>query len=444
MNEPTPSEKPAGSLGFLSVTSIGIGGMVGGGIFAVLGLAVQLSHGGAPVAFMLAGLVALVTAYSYAKLSVAFPDQGGTVVFLNHAFGNGRLTGSANVLLWLSYVVMLSLYAQAFGSYGASFFPESQQLLWKHGLLSGAIVGLMLLNVVGAGAVGHVEEWIVAVKLVILLFFVGVGAFSVESQRLVPGSWAGPLPLIAGGMIIFLAYEGFELIANTAHDVRNPGATLPRAYYTSVGFVIALYVAVAAVAVGTLPVDRIVAAKDYALAAAAQPFLGRFGFGLIAVAAMISTASAINATLYGAARVSYIIAVDGELPEVLEHKVWRRPLVGLLLTAGMALLVANAFDLSRISVMGSAGFLVIFACVNIANLILRRATGARWWIAGVGALACVTALATLVWQRATTHPGDLVVLGGLVMVPVAIEVVYRAFTHRTIECAERTRRGSSR
>jgi hypothetical protein len=114
-------------------------------------------------------------------------------------------------------------------------------------------------------------------------------------------------------MIIFLAYEGFELIANTAADVRDPNRTLPRAYYSAVGFVILLYVMVAAVTVGNLPVAQIVAAKDYALAEAAKPFLGSFGYLLITVAALLSTLSAINATLYGAARLSYTIAKDGEL-----------------------------------------------------------------------------------------------------------------------------------
>jgi amino acid transporter len=426
-------ETTKNTIGFWSAAAIGVGGMVGGGIFAVLGLAVQLSQGGAPLAFALAGIVAMLTAYSYAKLSVAYPSQGGTVEFLNQAFGSGVLAGSANVLLWISYVVMLSLYAYAFGSYGASFFEGPYQVAWKHVLISTPIVLLTLLNALGAAAVGKAEEWIVALKVLILLFFVAVGTFSLQPASVAPATWSGPLQLLAGGMIIFLAYEGFELIANTAADIRQPARNLPRAYFASVAFVIVLYVVVAAVTVGNLTVDRIVAAKDYALAAAAQPFLGHFGFILIAVAAMLSTASAINATLYGAARVSFIIAKDGELPKFLEDKVWRKPLVGLLLTAALTLVTANLFDLSSISVMGSAGFLLIFAGVNLANLILRKTTGAHWWLAGLGVLACLGALAALVWQRATTAPAELGVLALMVGLAVLIEVLYRAATHRRIK-----------
>ncbi len=157
-------------------------------------------------------------------------------------------------------------------------------------------------------------------KLLILSLFIGIGIWGIDSTRLAPSAWSSPLHLIAGGMIIFLAYEGFELIANTAQDVRDAPKTLPRAFYSSVGFVMVLYVLVAVVTVGTLPVDRIVEAKDYALAEAARPSLGQTGFSLIAIAAMLSTASAINATVYGAARLSYIIAKDGELPSISGKK----------------------------------------------------------------------------------------------------------------------------
>ncbi len=430
-------QKSANTIGFWSASAIGVGGMVGGGIFAVLGLAVELSHGGAPLSFALAGIVAILTAYSYAKLSVAYPSQGGTVEFLNQAFGSGVLAGSANVLLWISYVVMLSLYAYAFGSYAASFISGPHEAIWRHVLISTPIVLLAALNALGAAAVGKAEEWIVALKVLILLFFVSVGAFTLDPASLAPDAWSGPLQLLAGGMIIFLAFEGFELIANTAADIRDPARNLPRAFYASVTFVIFLYVVVAAVTIGNLPVDQIVAAKDYALAAAAKPFLGHFGFILIAVAAMLSTASAINATLYGAARVSFIIAKDGELPEFLEDKVWQKPIVGLILTAVLTLLTANLFDLSSISVMGSAGFLLIFGGVNLANLILRTTTGARWWLAGLGVLACLAAISTLVWQRALTAPRELWVLAGMVIISVAIEVLYRACTHRRIKSCMR-------
>jgi amino acid transporter len=417
--------KKDGGLGLLAVVAIGVGGMVGGGIFAVLGLAVQLAHGGTPLAFALAGVVAVLTAYSYAKLSVAYPSRGGTVTFLDRAFGPGILTGSLNVLLWLSYIVMLSLYALAFGSYGATFLPDAWQAAGKHALISISVLAITSLNLLSAELVGRAEDWIVGLKVAILLLFVGAGLASVDSSRLAVEAWSPPLQLAAGGMIIFLAYEGFELIANTAQDVGDVARTLPRAYYIAVGFVIALYVLVALVTVGNLAVGRIVAAKDYALAEAARPFLGQGGFVLIAIAAMLSTASAINATLYGAARLSYCIAKDGELPEALEKKVWGEPMEGLLITAGLTLFVANFFDLTSISTLGSAGFLLIFAAVNAANLLHAHLTNSSRFISAAGAVACIAALGALVWQTAVTGPEKLWVLVAMVALAVAIEGGYR-------------------
>jgi amino acid transporter len=427
-------------MGYWSVVAIGVGGMVGGGIFAVLGLSVQMAHGGAPVAFSIAGFVALITAYSYAKLSVTYPSQGGTVTFLDQAFGPGVFTGTMNTLLWVSYIVMLSLYSYAFGSYGAALFPQGLQTLLKHVLISGSIVGIMGLNLLSARVIGEAEEWIVAVKVVILMLFIAVGAWSIEGIRLAPGQWASSLHIIAGGMIIFLAYEGFELIANTAADVRTPGKTLPRAYYSAMGFVIFLYVLVAAVTIGNLSVGKIVDAKDYALAEAARPFLGRSGYLMITIAALLSTASAINATLYGAARLTFIIAKDGELPASLERKIWNEPAEGLLITTGVTLLVANLFDLSSISTMGSAGFLLIFACVNGANVVLAKQTNSRRWIPATGVALCLGALVCLLWQTAQDDPTRLWVLLAMLGLAFLVEAAYRGLKGRTLRLPQPEKR----
>lgn len=419
-------------IGLFGAISIGIGGMVGGGIFAVLGLSVQLARGGAPLAFLLGGIVTLLTAYSYTKLSVAFPDQGGTVAYLDRAFRPGILVGSLNILLWLSYIIMLSLYAYAFGSYGSSFFSGSSAALMKHLLISAIIIFITLLNFLKADIIGEAETWIVALKILILLFFLAVGLQGARLASISPNTWSPPLNLVAGGMIIFLAYEGFELIANTAGDIRQPQRNLPRAFFYSVIFVIALYVLISVVTVSSLPISKIISSRDYALAEAARPFLGSFGFQLIALAALLSTTSAINATLYGAARLSYAIAKDGELPEILERKIWHRPIEGLIITSALTLLIANTLDLSSISTVGSGGFLIIFAAVNIANYRLRTQTRSRGLISLFGFLACLAAFSAIIWQTLSTNPVRLAALAIMIALALAIETIYRAISGRRI------------
>ncbi|MDR6222667.1 amino acid transporter [Methanococcoides alaskense] len=265
------------------------------------------------------------------------------------------------------------------------------------------------------------------------MIFIGVGIWSVKSQQFQPTISSNPLQLVAGGMIIFLAYEGFELIANTAKDVKNPEKTLPRAYYSAVVFVIVLYVLIAFVTVQTVSIDSIIQAKDYALAVAAKPFLGNFGFNLIAVAALLSTASAINATLYGASRVSFTIAKDGELPEILEEKIWNRPIEGLLITSVLTLIVANTFNLASISIMGSAGFLLIFGAVNASNACLYQKTASYRWISITGIIVCSIALFTLLWYTLNNSPKDIFILAFMLCSAFAIEAIYRKFTGRSIK-----------
>ena len=409
-------------VGYWSAVAIGVGGMVGGGIFAVLGLSVQITKGAAPVAFGLAGVVALLTARSYALLSKTYPSRGGTVTFVNRAFGTGLFSGGINVLLWLSYIIMLALYSQAFGSYAASFAPARFHDALKHVSLTAAIVVITVVNIAGATTVARAERVVVAVKIAILALFVAVGLAGVSSARLEPAQWSPPVSVVAGGMIIFLAYEGFELIANAAEDVADPGRTLTRAYYTSVLFVIGLYVLVAIVAVGSVPVAQLVNARDYALAEAARPALGGAGFTMIGIAAMLSTASAINATLYGTARMTYIIATSRELPARLERPIWNQPLEGLIITAVATGLIANMLDLQSISTMGSAGFLIIFAVVNVAEARTTRHRGSKPWISLLAAAACVGALAALVVKSSV---GSCLVLAVMVALSFAIEAIFR-------------------
>jgi len=128
------------TIGLFGAISIGIGGMVGGGIFAVLGEAVSLARGATAIAFLFAGVVAILTSYSYAKLSVKYQNRGGTVVFVDNAFGHNLLSGSVNFMLWLSYLVTISLYAVAFASYAQTFFHGDTALWIKHVLISVAIL----------------------------------------------------------------------------------------------------------------------------------------------------------------------------------------------------------------------------------------------------------------------------------------------------------------
>ncbi|CAM1361628.1 Amino acid:proton symporter, ABT family [Tenacibaculum litopenaei] len=415
-------------IGLKEAMSIGIGGMVGGGIFAVLGLAVSLAQGGTPIAFLIAGLLALLTSYSYVKLSQRYPDQGGTVRFVNQGFGRSTFSGGINNLLWVSYIIMLALYASAFGSYAPNLFTLFNPTIDFHIYTSLIIVIATAINYYSIKVVSAIEAYAVVIKLIILLAFIGIGAYGLLGNpnvaQLAVSHWESPLKLLTGGMVIFVAYEGFELIANAAPDIENPEKNIPRAYYYSVIFVILLYLIIAVVTVGSLPFSSIATAQDYVLAEAAKPMLGKLGFTVITIAALISTFSAINASLYGGSKVSYEIAEDDELPHQLTSQLWGQP-IGLLITAISTLLLANLLQLESISTAGSVGFLLIFAIVNLVGFKLHREVGGNRLIPLIGFIACTIALIVLISQSLATNSTGVIVAFSIITGCFLIEFIYK-------------------
>ncbi|MCR9227990.1 MAG: APC family permease [Flavobacteriaceae bacterium] len=410
--------------------SIGIGGMVGGGIFAVLGLAVTLSKGGTPLAFLFAGILALITSYSYVKLSKAYPDRGGTVKFINQGFGETIFSGGINNLLWVSYIIMLSLYASAFGSYAPNLLSLSGTELDFHIYATGIIVLASIINYYSVKVVGMIESYAVIIKLVILISFIGVGLYGLMGnpnlEQLSPENWEAPLQLLTGGMVIFVAYEGFELIANSAPDIENPEKNIPRAYYISILFVVLLYIIIAVVTIGSLAFDKIKTAEDYVLAEAAKPMLGQTGFTIITIAALISTFSAINASIYGGSRVSYEIAEEDELPHQFTFKLWNQP-VGLLITAILTIILTNTLKLESISTAGSVGFLLVFAMVNYVGFKLSKTTGSIKTIPIIGFVLCTIAMGVLLQQQFGTNRTGVIVATSIIGTCFLIEWIYKKF-----------------
>ena len=408
--------------------SIGIGGMVGGGIFAVLGLAVTLSKGGTPLAFLLAGILALITSYSYVKLSKKYPDRGGTVKFINQGFGKTLFSGGINNLLWISYIIMLSLYASAFGSYAPNLLALTGGELDFHIYASAIIVLASIINYYSIKVVGMIESYAVVIKLVILIAFIGIGLYGLignpNLEQLSPENWEAPLQLLTGGMVIFVAYEGFELIANSAPDIKNPEKNIPRAYYISIIFVVLLYIIIAVVTVGSLSFDTIKTAEDYVLAEAAKPMLGQTGFTIITIAALISTFSAINASLYGGSRVSYEIAEDDELPHQFTYQLWNQP-IGLLITGILTLTLTNTLELESISTAGSVGFLLIFAMVNFVGFKLYEEIKCIRIIPMLGFIFCIIATIVLLQQQFSANRMGVIVAVSIIGSCFLIEYIYK-------------------
>ena len=205
-----------------------------------------------------------------------------------------------------------------------------------------------------------------------------IGLFFLDPQRLIITQGASFAGIITASGLVFMAYEGFGLIANTAQDIKDPQKNLVRAFYISVFLVIIIYLLVTVAVLGNLDINVIIESEEYVIAKAAEPFLGKTGFIIMAIAAMFSAASAINATLYAPSYMVSETAKAGQLPKLLTKKFLNRESgVSLLVTAFLVLFFANSFELKNIAELGSIAFLLIYASVNIAHLKLIKQTGAK-------------------------------------------------------------------
>jgi len=394
-------------IGLLGAYSIGIGGIIGGGIFATLGLAGEEARGATYLSFLIGGVVALLTVYSYAHLSLTYPNKGGTVVFINRAFGFGLFPGTLNILLVLSYTILLAVYASALAVYGVTFFHGVDRIFTQKILAIGSIVVLALVNLIGPALAEKSGGAFNIGKLSILSIFViaGLTSSGLTLERLTPADWVPAADIVAGGMLVFLSYEGFELIANAAPQIRDPHKNIPRALYGSVLIAIAFYLLIIVVSLGHLTFEALSKARDYSLCAAAEAFMGRGGFLLLAAGAVLSTASAINAGLYGASKIPVEMSHVDQVSGIFMRQIHGRHPIGLAIITGITLLTVGYLNLRELSAAASAGFILVFAMVNLANAKLATQTASKWWISAVGALVCMAALATMLFQLAQ-HPAS--------------------------------------
>ncbi len=398
------------------VVAMGVGGMIGGGIFSVLGLAIAQAGHAAPLAFALGGCVALITGMAYGRLGLKYRSDGGSFTYLEKAFRHPNIAGIGGWLLLAGYIGTLSLYAYTFGAYGAAMLnPRDQANPAMHHLLESLILLTFLgINLYGVKASGTTELLIVTVKVLILLLFAIIGLFFIRADHLLPVFNQGQLGVLMGAALIFVAYEGFELIPNAVNEMEDPGRNLTRGIFWSIGITITVYVLVSLVAVGNLTPDEIHRYGEYALAVAAKPFLGQAGFLLIGLAALFSTASAINATLFGTARLGKVMAEERELPAAFAFV--RRskdiPWFSLIVITGITLAFVNLGNLTVIAAFSSSTFLLIFLAINLSAWRLRRQIGLppAWPLIGMlFSLAAWLTLLVYLWQ---TRRDGLYWIGG--------------------------------
>ena len=399
----------------------------GGGIFSVLGLAIAQAGHAAPIAFALGGVIALLTGLSYARLGLVYQSSGGSFTFLEHAFSHQNIAAIGGWLLLVGYVGTLSLYAYTFGVYGSAMLGDDGTDPAMHHLLETLILLSFLgINLYGIKASGTSELLIVTIKVIILGLFAIIGLFYIKADHVLPVFNEGYNGVVMGAALIFVAYEGFELIPNAINEMEDPQHNLMRAIMWSIAIAIAIYVLVSLVAVGNLLPAEITKYKEYALAVAAKPFLGNAGFQLIGLAALFSTASAINATLFGTARLGMIMATEKDLPVAfsLRRSENNIPWFSLITITAITLLFVNTTNLTIISSFASSTFLLIFALINLSAWRLRKKTAGKAFLPLTGLVLSMISWLALITYLWASNRESLLWIGALYLVVIAAEILF--------------------
>jgi len=423
------SSKP---IGFWSAVSMGIGAMVGAGIFALLGEASAISGSAVYISFILGGIIALFSGYSLGKLGARFPSSGGIVEYMSQSYGVGFFTGAMSIMLYFAAIVSLSLIAKAFGNYAVTFLPSESSQLWHYFFSISIVFLFVIVNLEGAKDVAVWERITVAVKFFVLCALSITGIAYHNPDLLSPDTYPPSSDIFFSLAITFFAYEGFRVITNTVEDMPNPSKTLPKAIMTAILLVMILYVAVSFAVFGTLSTEKVIAAKDFALAEAALPIFGQVGFSVVAITALIATASAINANLYAVTNVTYQLAKDGELPSVFGKPI-AHSREGLVISGVLVVILSLLFDLSEIAAIGSISILFVHTITHIGHLKIIDKTGASRLVVFLATTFSFVAmlLAIVYVSRVSSH--IIFILIAFIAVASAVEIILQKISKREVK-----------
>jgi amino acid transporter/nucleotide-binding universal stress UspA family protein len=413
----------ARSLTYFDATMIGLGAMIGAGIFVLTGIAAGEAGPAALLAFGLNGLVTLITAFSYAELASAIPEAGGGYAFVKRAF-SGPIGFVSGWMLWFAYTVACALYAVGFGGYFMellhTYYPAASQalvgLLGHHGAIALATAAIstvfISLNVIGANVTGKAENVITMGKILVLGLFIAFGFAAVgRNPTLFEGNFRPFFPKGAGGVLVamgltFIAFEGYDLIATVSEEIKEPTRNIPRATFTSLSIAVALYLLIILVSIGAVDVTAFADVygkqpgdlnvpdahvldpsdptintvwevlgtyKETGIVRAAENFMPAVGVLVIVFGGLLSTMSALNATVLASSRVAFSMGREHMLPAALAtiHPIRRTPHVAVLVTGAILIFMAVALPIEVVGSAASVLFLLSFALVN-ASLILIR------------------------------------------------------------------------
>jgi amino acid transporter len=402
---------------------IGVASMVGAGIFSLLGAAGAVAGAAVWLSFLLAGTIAALQGYSFAKLGAKFPSAGGMLEYINQSFGYGHVS---TVAAWLGYsvnAIITAMVAVSFGSYASSAFTNNDPNAAKGFAI--LLVGVMtLLNIAGSTIVARVQSVIVFIVVGILGLFAVVTILNVHPGYLDPAGYPSIQKIVSSVALTFFAFLGFGVVTFTAKDLANPARQLAGAVTIAITIAMVVYVAVALGVFGTLTVPQVIQYGPTAIAEAARPVLGDLGFLLITVTALFATTGATNSGLYPMPGIAQHLHSTGQFPAFMARNLWGRASVGLLVAAVAVVLMILVLNLDAIASIGSAVALAVFSLISIGHVIIRRQTGANIGLLILGLLTALIALITFVFTEVINEPATIATLVLIFVASVVFDILW--------------------
>ncbi|MBL1232509.1 MAG: APC family permease [Vicingaceae bacterium] len=415
------------SLSLTGAVSLGTGVMIGAGIFALLGQVADLAGEWFPVAFLVGAIISGFSAYTYIKMSNAYPSAGGIALYLKKAYGPSTLTAAASLLMAFSMVIGESLVARTFGSYTLQLFDVTNSGLWISVLGVLLLVVAFIINISGNKVIGQSSLLMAIIKIGGLAVFAigGLWAAGFSFGEALPSSITGDHSITSYiGALAFtiLAYKGFTTITNSGGEIKNPHINVGRAIIISLAICTVVYLLVALAVSSNLSIAEIIKAKDYSLAEASKPAFGKYGLYFTVAIAIVATISGVIASTFAVSRMTAMLT---EI-ELIPHKHFGMP--GklqkhmLVYTLVIAIVLTAFFDLSRIASLGAIFYLVMDIIIHWGVLKnLRQEVNANPWIILTAILLDVLVLGAFLWIKIKSDVLVIIVSVGLMLLIFAAE-----------------------
>jgi amino acid transporter len=375
--------------------TLGIGSMVGAGIFALMGEAAALAGSAVWISFLMAGVIALLTGHSFVELGIRYPTRGGIVEYLVKAYGVGLFSGGCSILYYIAQLIGMSLIAMAFGKFAVKLIGiEDNLIIWDRVLASGLILLLVVLTLAGSTMIRRIQKFFVITNLVILTGFAVLLSSQGGEDLIHADSLSNITPLLGSLALTFFAFTGFAVISNAAGQMANPKRDLPRAMYATIVIVMLLYLGVSLAVVGLVSAEELRSGGPMLLVRAARSAFGEIGYYVLLISAVAATITCLNGGLFGVTNITFTLAEKGQLPSRFMKEV-RASTRGLTISAVLALVMINFLSLSAVASLGGATTLMVYSLVNFGALRLITGAGFHRLLIILSVVVCV--LTILIW-----------------------------------------------